>query len=251
MKTLSLLFSLLLGAAVLFIFVQPWDALEKMLGATDTRKAAPAKPLTQPESTATVETAPAKPPEAAPPEPAPSPPDASKPAEPADPKTHMLAAEKAEAERNAALQQETATPPQRETKRYFKVRVRDAGTLEAGLLPTDTVLIRLEGIDAREADETCKKENGASWPCGAKARAALTRFIRYRAVTCTVPQGGGTLPQGGETKDFAARCSVMGQDLSTWLVRQGWATPQKGAEPELDKALDAAKNERLGLWQSD
>jgi endonuclease YncB( thermonuclease family) len=156
----------------------------------------------------------------------------------------MLAAEKAEAERSAALEQKAAKPVPRETKRYFKVRVRDAGTLEAGLLPTDTVLIRLEGIDAREANETCKKENGTSWPCGAKARAALTRFIRTRAVTCT-------LPQGGETKDFAARCSVMGQDLSTWLVRQGWATPQKGAEPELAKALDAAKSERLGLWQSD
>jgi len=248
MKALSLLFSLLLGAAVIIIFVQPWDALEKMLGAADTREAVPTRPLTQPEQTATVETAP---PEAAPPQPAPSPPDAPKAAEPADPKTHMLAAEKAEAERNAALQQEAATQPQREIKRYFKVRVRDAGTLEAGLLPTDTVLIRLEGIDAREADEACKKENGASWPCGAKARAALTRFIRYRAVTCTLPQGGGTLPQGGEAKDFAARCSVMGQDLSTWLVRQGWATPQKGAEPELTKALDAAKSERLGLWQSD
>jgi endonuclease YncB( thermonuclease family) len=246
MKTLSLLFSLLLGAAVLLIFVQPWDALEKMLGVTDTREAAPtpAKPLAQPEQTATVETAPLKPPEAAPPQPAPSPPEAPKAAEPTDPKTHMLAAENAEAERNAALQQKAATPVPRETKRYFKVRVRDAGTLEAGLLPTDTVLIRLEGIDAREADETCKKENGASWPCGAKARAALTRFIRTRAVTCT-------FPQGGETKEFAARCSVMGQDLSTWLVRQGWATPQKGAEPELAKALDAAKSERLGLWQSD
>jgi len=31
MKTLSLLLSLLLGAAVLLIFVQPWDALEKLL----------------------------------------------------------------------------------------------------------------------------------------------------------------------------------------------------------------------------
>ena len=49
MKTLSLLFSLLLGAAVLLIFVQPWGALEKMLGATGTREAAPAKPLTPPE----------------------------------------------------------------------------------------------------------------------------------------------------------------------------------------------------------
>jgi endonuclease YncB( thermonuclease family) len=214
-----------------------------MLGPTDTREAAPAKPPTPPEQTATVETAPPKPPEAAPPQQAPSPPEAPKAVEPTDPKTNMLAAEKAEAERSAALEQKAAKPVPRETKRYFKVRVRDAGTLEAGLLPTDTVLIRLEGIDAREADETCKKENGASWPCGAKARAALIRFIRSRAVTCT-------LPQGGETKDFAARCSVVGQDLSIWLVRQGWATPQKGAEPELAKALDAAKTERLGLWQS-
>ena len=65
MKTLSLLFSLLLGAAVLLIFVQPWDALEKLLVPAATRDAAPAKPLTPPDSTATVETTPAKPPEAA------------------------------------------------------------------------------------------------------------------------------------------------------------------------------------------
>ena len=244
MKTLSLLFSLLLGAAVLVIFVQPWGALEKMWGPTATREAAPAKPPTPPDSNAAVEATPAKPTEPAALQPAIPPPEAPKAAEPADPKAHLLAAEKAEAERNAALEQKAATPLPRETKRYFKVRVRDAGTLEAGLLPTDTVMIKLEGIDAREADETCKKESGASWPCGAKARAALIRFIRSRAVTCT-------LPQGGETKDFAARCSVVGQDLSIWLVRQGWAAPQKGAEPELDKALDAAKTERLGLWQSD
>jgi hypothetical protein len=158
MKTLSLLFSLLLGAAVLVIFVQPWGALEKMLGVTTTREAAPAKPLTPPEQTATVEATPAKPPEAAAPQPATPPPEAPKAAEPADPKAHLLAAEKAEAERNVALEQKAATPLPRETKRYFKVRVRDAGTLEAGLLPTDTVMIKLEGIDAREADETCIRE---------------------------------------------------------------------------------------------
>ena len=47
----------------------------------------------------------------------------------------MLGAEKAESEQNAALQQKAATPLPREIKLYFKVRVRDAGTLEAGLLP--------------------------------------------------------------------------------------------------------------------
>ena len=139
---------------------------------------------------------------------------------PAGPKTHLLANEQAEADRSAALEDKTlATAPEpTETKRYFRVKVRDAGTLEVGLLPTDTVVIRLEGIKACEADETCKKESGTSWPCGAKARTALAHFIRHRAVACT-------LAPGGESKEFAARCSVMGQDLSTWLVRQGWATP--------------------------
>ncbi|MGB6949377.1 MAG: thermonuclease family protein, partial [Methyloceanibacter sp.] len=79
-----------------------------------------------------------------------------------------------------------------------------------------------------------------NWPCGAKARAALTRYIRYRAVTCT-------LPPGGESADFAARCSLRGRDLSVWLVRRGWARP-KSDEPEFTKAMAAAINERLGLW---
>ena len=239
MKILSLLFSLLLGAGVLLFFLQPWDKIETMLGGIGRREAAPL------ESTAAVEAAPPKPAEAAAPPPvapevAPSAPPGTASA---DPKAHMLANEKAEAERSAALQQKAATPAPRETKRYFKVKVLDAGTLQAGP-PTEAVVIRLEGIDTYEADETCKTKSGKTWPCGAKARAALTLFIRSRAVTCTVPQGAAS-------NDLAARCSVMDQDLSTWLVRRGWATPQRDSEVELAKALDAAKTEKLGLWQAE
>ena len=43
----------------------------------------------------------------------------------------------------------------------------------------------------------------------------------------------------------------MDQDLSTWLVRRGWATPRENSEAELAKALDAAKTEKLGLWQAE
>jgi endonuclease YncB( thermonuclease family) len=248
MKILSILFSLLLAAAVLIVFLRPWSALETLVGnagKTESREP-PANPSASGESTAAVNAGNPKPAEVTP-KPV-TPPASATPAaaSPAEPKTHQLANEKAEAERSAALEDKAraTAPAPRETKRYFKVKVRDAETLEAGLLPTDSVVIRLEGIDAREADETCKKESGATWPCGAKARAALTSFIRYRAVTCTLPPGGGT-------KDFVAHCSVMGQDLSTWLVRQGWATPQAGAEPELAKALDAAKSDHRGLWQAD
>jgi endonuclease YncB( thermonuclease family) len=239
MKILSLLFSLLLGAGVLLFFLQPWDKIEKMLGDTGTREAAPAKPSSAGEDAAAVETAPPQAPEAGVPPPPAAPAEAPKAP---DPKTNLLANEKAEAERSA-LQQKAATPIPRETKRYFKVRVLDAGTLEAGP-PAEAVVIRLEGIDTSEADETCKTESGKTWPCGAKARAALTLFIRSRAVTCTVPPGTAT-------NDFAARCSVMDQDLSAWLVRRGWATPQGDGEPELAKALVAAKTEKLGLWQGE
>ena len=63
-------------------------------------------------------------------------------------------------------------------------------------------------------------------------------------MTCAVPQETAS-------NDFAARCSVMDQDLSTWLVRRGWATPQGSSEAEFAKALDAAKTEKLGLWQAE
>ena len=123
------------------------------------------------------------------------------------------------------------TPKPPVTKLYFKVKVRDAGTLEAALPKAETVVvIRLDGVAARKADETCTKGDGTIWPCGAQARGALVHLIRTRAVTCT-------LPPGGEQAEFAARCSVMGQDLSAWLVRQGWATPKEDAEPALTEAL--------------
>ena len=242
MKILSLLFSLLLGAVVILFFLQPWDALEKMLGSSGPREAAPAKPSAAPEPAATAEAAPPKPQEPDPPQPPSSPPEAPKASEPAQPKTNMLAAEKAEAERKAALEQKAATPPPRETERYFKVTVLDNATLEAGA-PNDKVVIRLEGITARAPDDTCKTKKGKTWPCGARAKAALMQLVRSRAVTCSVPQGG-------EINDFAARCSVMDQDLSSWLVRRGWATPEDGAQ-EFAKALEAAKTEKLGLWQAE
>ena len=111
------------------------------------------------------------------------------------------------------------------------------------MLRAGKVVIRLPGIAAREADATCKGTHGKSWPCGAAAKAALTRLIRSRAVTCT-------LPKGGDHNIFDASCSVGGTDLSTWLVRQGWATP-KGSEAALAKAAEAAKSERLGLWRAE
>jgi endonuclease YncB( thermonuclease family) len=81
-----------------------------------------------------------------------------------------------------------------------------------------------------------------NWPCGAAAKTALRRLIRARAVVCD-------LPGPGEHKSFTARCAVSGTDLSTWLVRQGWAKPHDLPEPALADAAEVAKSERIGVWQ--
>jgi endonuclease YncB( thermonuclease family) len=120
-------------------------------------------------------------------------------------------------------------------KLYRWVTVRDGGTLQAG-----KVVIRLAGISARGSDAVCTSAQGKTWPCGIAAKTALARLIRGRAVHCT-------LPKAGEHNIFEARCSVGGADLSTWMVRQGWAEPR---DPALAKAGTAAKDERLGLWRA-
>jgi endonuclease YncB( thermonuclease family) len=240
MKVLPLLVSLSLTLAVVVFFLRPWEDVvdpERSAGWAE-RNVSPAVP-------------PARPVPNAPPDVAgsslPKPTDSDPVlARPAEPKTHLLASEEAEAARNAASgdRPHAIAAPPAPTKRYFKVKVRDAGTLDVDLPTASTVVIRIEGIRAREANETCTTATGVVWPCGTKARAALSQLIRARAVTCT-------LPPGGERSDFAARCSVKGHDLATWLVRRGWATPKDNAEPVLAQALQAAKTERLGLWQSE
>ena len=148
----------------------------------------------------------------------------------------LLAREKAEADRLAAL----------------KTRDREAQASDENLLPGHGARQRharsrrdghqRDGIVARPADAQCQDEKGKSWSCGAAAKAALRRLVRARAVVCA-------LPATAEQKSFTTRCAVSGTDLSTWMVRQGWAKPNDPAEPALADAARAAKSERIGLWR--
>jgi endonuclease YncB( thermonuclease family) len=236
MKLLSLLISLVLGAAVLLVLIRPWGALESV--------------VTEPPVSAVPAASPPETPPALPEAKPPASPDVSTPAaEDGRPVSNpgqsqiLLARERAEAQRSAALKEKdhAAAPAPPKTKRYFRVKVRDAGTLEVRLARSKTAVIRLQGIEVRGADETCERQGGTTWPCGAKARRALIALIRGRAVVCA-------LPREGESDAFRAQCGVGGEDLSTWLVRQGWAMPKADTVPALGEALNAAKRDRLGFW---
>jgi endonuclease YncB( thermonuclease family) len=153
----------------------------------------------------------------------------------------LIASESAEAERFAALKAdaETVAKPAPQIKRYFGVRVRDSGTL----LAEGFITIKLAGIMARDADARCTDAGDKDWACGAEARAALTRLIRGRAITCALPGSGAAL-------EVKARCAVTGIDLSLWMVRQGWAEPEPGPDQVLAAALTSAKEAQLGLWRA-
>jgi endonuclease YncB( thermonuclease family) len=148
-----------------------------------------------------------------------------------------LAREEAEAERNAKLAKQHAIEPVSSVKLHYRVKVRDGGTLE-----DNGVVIRLSNIEAREADGRCTDKNGKDWACGSAARVALTKFIRYRAVSCGSPEDG-------ETTDYIASCTVGGVDLSAWMVRHGWAKPEPDANKALADAAEAAKVAQLGIWR--
>jgi endonuclease YncB( thermonuclease family) len=243
MELASRIFSVLLGLAVVALllwpiniplgFGQAWWAKEVAAKRESSRVATS---QAAPPVTASVSKAPPAPAPAPPGQPVASTPQTHAVADPgALPEPDAPAAEPAE--RLAAVDKNGAQAPKPQTKLYYKVRVIDAGTIQSG-----DITITLAGITARDAKATCKDAKGRAWACGEAGRAALARLIRSRAVNCA-------LPAGGEQKTFATRCSIAGIDLSTWVVRQGWANPKEGGEKALADAEDAAKKDRIGLWR--
>jgi endonuclease YncB( thermonuclease family) len=133
-----------------------------------------------------------------------------------------------------AVPEEAPAPHIREARMQ---RLYNAIVLSAGVLKVRDREIRLAGIEAPDFDLRCG-EGAEAWPCGRMARAALRSLIRGRAIECEVPPGAHEIPD-------SARCQVAGEDMSEWLVANGWA--RHAAEP-LAQAENAAREAKLGLW---
>ncbi|MEK1866468.1 MAG: thermonuclease family protein [Ensifer adhaerens] len=111
----------------------------------------------------------------------------------------------------------------------------------AGVIQFDKLTLQIDGIEPEQAERTCESA-GKSWPCGIVARTAFRNFLRARAVSCD-------LPEGDSGPSATASCTLGGQDLATWLVDNGWATPVPGST--LEKRADAARQAKLGFYGDD
>jgi len=163
------------------------------------------------------------------------------------------AAERAPPPQVAAPRPAPEVPAQ--TARYTKPVVVDAGRVKSG-----TTTIVLDGIAAPARKESCDNGAGGKWACGQRAAAALSLFLKARAMECTTVPVAGQGPAPSEAKParaagkreskpvattHAGQCRVGGVDLAQWLVKNGWA---KADGPALAKEAAAAKQARLGLW---
>lgn len=111
------------------------------------------------------------------------------------------------------------------------MRAADGDSLVHG-----AVRIRLEGIDAPELGQTCRRA-GADYACGREAQAALARLVAGRNVSCR--------SAGHDRYDrLLARCTAGGVDLNRAMVEAGWAM----AYGDYGREEDAARRAGRGLW---
>jgi endonuclease YncB( thermonuclease family) len=118
-------------------------------------------------------------------------------------------------------------------------RVIDGDTLEiAGRH------VRLEGIDAPEAGQSCGRRLFGSWHCGTAAADALAKLIAKRRVNCE--------SRGTDKYDrMLGICFVDGRDINAEMVREGFAWAFVKYSQSYVKQEAEARVARAGIWQGD
>ena len=116
-----------------------------------------------------------------------------------------------------------------------------ASVIDGDTIEVQGERIRLFGIDAPESAQTCLDQSGNAYRCGQRAAFALSDKVGARAVSCQ-PTGKDRYGR------IVARCSLAGEDLQAWMVRNGHALAflRYSKAYRLDEA--EAKATKAGIW---
>ena len=118
------------------------------------------------------------------------------------------------------------------------LQVVDGDTFDIG----DT-RVRLFGVDAPEAAQTCTVSDGQVWACGAWVTEQVRQGYQGAQADCTVL----------DTDRYGravVRCDVAGRDLGRALVQAGLATAYRDYSWDYDLDEKAAQLAQAGLWAS-
>ena len=102
--------------------------------------------------------------------------------------------------------------------------------------------IRLEGIDAPEIKQKCKK-NGKEYFCGKISQKKLIQKIGKNKIKCF---------STGKDKyrRYLATCFIGKINLNKWMVRNGYAVAYRRYSKDYIEDENYAKKNKIGLWSS-
>lgn len=117
-----------------------------------------------------------------------------------------------------------------------------ARVIDGDTVDIDGTRIRLEGIDAPEAGQTCTSAQGQPWDCGTEATRLMVSLTRGHDLDC-MSHG---LDKYGRV---LATCYVGNTDINAEMVRKGlaWAFVRYSHTYVADEA--AARSIHAGIWQ--
>lgn len=104
--------------------------------------------------------------------------------------------------------------------------------------------IRLEGIDAPESKQMCKRKGRGLWSCGAEATAYLKRMTGGRQIACV---------SAGEDRygRMLGWCKMDGRDINREMVANGFAWAFVRYSKRYVPAEQEARKAKAGVWQGE
>ncbi|WP_083567448.1 thermonuclease family protein [Hyphomicrobium sp. CS1GBMeth3] len=114
-----------------------------------------------------------------------------------------------------------------------------ATALTGDMLRIGRTRVVLDGIEAPEATQICRRKSG-TWRCGAAAKDALSGLVRGRRVSCDI------LGEEGAVK--RVRCYAGETDIAEALVRGGHAFASGGFWSAYASVENEAQTQKAGLW---
>jgi endonuclease YncB( thermonuclease family) len=121
-----------------------------------------------------------------------------------------------------------------------EVHFQKAYVHQDGSILADGHNIDLYGLTLIRRDRICTSIEGARWTCGQRAYMTLRTLLAGRPITCTFKQV--SIPP-------KAVCSMDGQDIAQFLLREGWAElPIDVNDQAYVEASELAQRRGLGIW---
>ena len=115
---------------------------------------------------------------------------------------------------------------------------------ETGFIELQGKGLLLYGVQIIPQNATCKDSNG-QWSCGKSAWETLKNKLDSGPVHCTLIldlQNPGGNPE-------QANCLLKKENLSIWLVSQGWALTSKEPKEFLSSKENLARENNEGIWR--